>query len=95
MMYSLQAGFVPEYGRKLNALEGDLSGGNFRGGAATATKNAELGVLCLPIVGDSLSGRGLERQEWDFLDDAGTAGASWRFQQTGRLSVCSRPAWST
>lgn len=40
-----QAEFVSKYGQKLNALGGDWTAVLFRGGAAIATKNVELGFL--------------------------------------------------
>ena len=47
-----------------------------------ATKNAcEMGLFgAFPLLEDSLSGQGLERQEWGFLDGAEV---NWRFQPNG------------
>lgn len=80
MISSLQAGFVPEYGQKLTALDRSWVIGNFREGAATVAKNVELRFLAplLEILWCvCVGGWGLKREEWGFLHQTGV---SWRFQ---------------
>lgn len=72
-----QAGFVPKCGQKLTTLGGSWATGNFRGGAAAATKNVQLGS-CVPF----LSWRFSETVDFGAREMglSGPRGVSWRFQ---------------
>lgn len=82
MTYPPQAGFGSRMVKNSVLWAGTWAAANFRGGVAIATKNVELGVFwCLffvVVVGDSLRGQGLAREEWGFPDQAGV---SWRSRE--------------
>lgn len=72
-----QAEFIPKCDQKLTALGRDLGGGNFREETPVAAKHKELGSLVLSLCSEiSLSGQGLQIQDWGFPNDAGADGGS-------------------
>lgn len=72
MMCPPKAWFLLQNGQNLGALGGTWVAANLKGGASLAAKNVELGFLePFPLLGDSLSGQGMEREKdrnWAFQD---------------------------